>query len=63
LIGPDGPYLLHPWWEKGLRENIRVLAAKKNSHGAGKSMTVSNPVLAKQKSRPEIQQENKRNEK
>jgi hypothetical protein len=29
LIGADGPYLLHPWWEKGLRQQIKVLAAAK----------------------------------
>jgi len=28
-IGPDGPYIQHPWWERGLREQLRVLAAAK----------------------------------
>jgi hypothetical protein len=29
LIGPDGPYLQHPWWERGLRLQAKVLAAAK----------------------------------
>ena len=28
-IGNDGPYLIHPWWERGLRAQVKVLAAAK----------------------------------